>query len=274
MTADSLKASTADPVFQAENITVGYHGEVPVVENLNIEIPHGEFTAIIGPNGCGKSTLLRALGRLLTPTAGRVLLGGTDIKTMRPKDFARHVSLLPQAPTVPDAITVKDLVARGRFPHQSLLRQWSPTDVAAVDGALTAVGMTDQAHRQVNELSGGQRQRVWIAMSLAQETETLLLDEPTTFLDISHQLDVLELCLNLRVSGRTIIAVLHDLNLAARYATHVVAMNHGQVIAQGSPDQVFTPPVLKEVFDLDAVVITDPETGTPLTVPRALTPAH
>ncbi|WP_353114042.1 ABC transporter ATP-binding protein [Microbacterium sp.] len=253
----------------AERITAGY-GRVPVLDALDVRIPAGSFTAIIGPNACGKSTLLRALARLLPVGAGRVLLGEQDIGDLSNRDLARRVALLPQSPITPEGITVADLVARGRYAHQSVLRQWSREDERAVDDALAAAGVSDLAGRHVDELSGGQRQRAWIALALAQETEVLLLDEPTTFLDIAHQVDVLELAARLREEGRTVVAVLHELAMAARYATHIIAMRDGRVIAQGEPREIVTAELVREVFDLDAQVIPDPETGAPVVLPRGV----
>lgn len=266
--------TTATPVsrLHAEKIELRY-ADRTIVDELSLEIPDGGFTVVVGPNGCGKSTLLRALGRMLAPRSGRVLLDGNDIRSYRTKEVARRIALLPQSPLSPGAITVADLVARGRYPYQSMLRQWSPEDERVVAEALTEVGMRDAADQLVDELSGGQRQRVWIAMTLAQRTPVLLLDEPTTFLDIAHQIEVLDLCSQLHQSGRTLVAVLHDLNLAARYATHVVAMRSGKIVMQGSASDVFTPELLREVFDLEALVLENPETGRPLVVPRDRRPA-
>lgn len=266
--------TTATPVsrLQAEKIELRY-ADRTIVDELSLEIPDGGFTVVVGPNGCGKSTLLRALGRMLAPRSGRVLLDGNDIRSYRTKEVARRIALLPQSPLSPGAITVADLVARGRYPYQSMLRQWSPEDERVVAEALAEVGMRNAADQLVDELSGGQRQRVWIAMTLAQRTPVLLLDEPTTFLDIAHQIEVLDLCSQLHQSGRTLVAVLHDLNLAARYATHVVAMQSGKIVMQGSASDVFTPELLREVFDLEALVLEDPETGRPLVVPRDRRPA-
>jgi iron complex transport system ATP-binding protein len=255
--------------LSAHELRLGYAART-VVDRLTLEIPPGGFTVIVGPNGCGKSTLLRALGRMIAPRAGAVTVDGVDLASMGAKQIARRIALLPQAPLAPSAITVADLVARGRNPHQSLLRQWSDEDERVVEAALREVGMREHADRLVEELSGGQRQRVWIAMTLAQQTPVLLLDEPTTYLDVVHQIDVLDLCARLHETGRTLVAVLHDLNLAARYASHVVAMRDGAIIAQGTPDEVFVPGTLRTVFDLEALVLPDPETGRPLVVPRDL----
>ncbi|ANQ70977.1 ABC transporter ATP-binding protein [Rhodococcus sp. 008] len=261
--------TTATPTsrLRAEKIELRY-ADRTIVDELSLEIPDGGFTVVVGPNGCGKSTLLRALGRMLAPRSGRVVLDGNDIRSYRNKEVARRIALLPQSPLSPGAISVADLVSRGRYPYQSMLRQWSPEDEHVVSEALNEVGMRYAADQLVDELSGGQRQRVWIAMTLAQRTPVLLLDEPTTFLDIAHQIEVLDLCSQLHQSGRTLVAVLHDLNLAARYATHVVAMRSGKIVMQGSASDVFTPELLREVFDLEALVLEDPETGRPLVVPR------
>lgn len=250
----------------ADGLTLAYDRLV-VARDLDLTVAPGSFTVIIGPNGCGKSTLLRALARTLTPRAGRVLLDGTPIDRMRSKDVAKRLALLPQGPIAPEAITVGDLVARGRYPHQGILRQWSAADARAVDVALRATEVDELRERFVSDLSGGQRQRVWLAMALAQETDLLLLDEPTTFLDIAHQVEVMDLCARLHAEGRTLVAVLHDLNQAARYATHLVAMRDGRVVAQGRPEDVVTEPLVQEVFGLASRVVPDPETGTPMVVP-------
>jgi len=256
----------------ADGVRLAY-GERVVVERLSVAIPDGELTVIVGPNACGKSTLLRALARLLRPAAGAVLLDGKEIHRRPARAVARELGLLPQTPTAPDAITVADLVGRGRYPYQSLLRQWSPDDERAVTAAMAATGVADLADQAVDELSGGQRQRVWIAMVLAQETPLLLLDEPTTFLDIAHQLEVLDLCAGLRDGGRTVVAVLHDLNLACRYATHLVAMSRGEIVAEGPPAGIVTPHLIERLYGIACVVIPDPETGAPLVVPRRTSPA-
>lgn len=255
------------PQIAANNVAVSY-GQHRVLSDVEFAPPIGEFTVIIGPNGCGKSTLLKTLARMLNPHQGTVSLGGVDVRRIRGKTFACTVGLLAQSPASPGAISVADLVSRGRFPHQSLLRQWSTADAAAVMRAMDMTGTTDVSQRQLEELSGGQRQRAWIAMTLAQDTDILLLDEPTTFLDLSHQLEVLDLCAELHCEGRTIVAVLHDLHMAARYATHLVVMRSGQIVRQGNPSEVITPELLADVFALDARVIADPETGAPLVIPK------
>ncbi len=255
--------------LRAESLTLAYDRRC-VVKDLDVTIPDGSFTVIVGPNACGKSTLLRALARLLRPRAGTVLLDGDPVKAMGAKSFARELGLLPQSPTAPEGITVAELVARGRFPHQGLLRQWSAEDEAVVAQALSATGSADLAQRSVDELSGGQRQRVGLAMALAQQTPILLLDEPTTYLDIAHQIEVLELCADLHADrGHTLIAVLHDLNLACRYATHLIAMAQGRIVAQGPPRAIVDAPLVEAVFGLTCRVIEDPEVGTPLIVPAA-----
>jgi iron complex transport system ATP-binding protein len=254
--------------LSASEVTLAYEGRV-VVDELSLDIPDGEITVIIGPNACGKSTLLRALSRLLRPKQGTVVLDGESIHRLPTKQVARQLGLLPQSPIAPECILVGDLVARGRTPHQSLFQQWSVEDERAVRAALAATGTVDLADRPVDELSGGQRQRVWIAMALAQETGLLLLDEPTTFLDITHQIEVLDLVAELnRSDGRTIVVVLHDLNLACRYAHHIVAMRDGRIVANGTPQDVITVDTVRAVFGLESIVIPDPLSGTPLVVPH------
>ncbi|HWD61592.1 MAG TPA: ABC transporter ATP-binding protein [Humibacter sp.] len=253
--------------LSATGITLGYDGR-DVVRDLDVEIPDGSFTVIVGANACGKSTLLRSLARLLKPRTGRVVLDSRDIHTHRTKDVARTIGLLPQSSIAPDGITVADLVARGRHPHQSAFRQWSREDEAAVAEAMEETAITDLSGRRVDELSGGQRQRVWVAMVLAQQTDILLLDEPTTFLDIAYQYELLELFLRLNAQrGRTIVAVLHDVNQAARYATNLIAMRDGRIVAEGAPSEILTADLVYEVFGLPAHVLTDPIAGTPLIVP-------
>ncbi|MFZ2240270.1 MAG: ABC transporter ATP-binding protein [Gordonia amarae] len=255
--------------LQAKNITIGYDARI-ISDGLTLDIPDGKFTVIVGPNACGKSTLLRALSRLLAPSSGEVLLDGKAIAGYPAKQVARQLGLLPQSSIAPDGIRVADLVARGRFPHQNLIRQWTREDEAAVVEAMAATGVGDLSGRLVDELSGGQRQRVWMAMLLAQQTELMLLDEPTTYLDIAYQVDLLELCTELnRDAGRTLVAVLHDLNHAFRYADHIIAMKAGRVVAQGSPADIVTADMVHEVFGLPCRIIDDPETGTPLVIPLA-----
>ncbi|WP_433558901.1 ABC transporter ATP-binding protein [Pseudonocardia xinjiangensis] len=253
--------------LRADQVRLGY-GDRTVVDGLDLDVVAGTITAVIGPNGCGKSTLLRALGRLLKPSGGQVLLDGKRIDRTPTREVAKVLGLLPQAPSAPEGLTVADLVARGRHPHQAWYRQWSADDEDAVAQALEWTGIADLAERPVDELSGGQRQRAWISMALAQGTDLLLLDEPTTFLDLAHQVDVLELVRRLHTeAGRTVVMVLHDLNLAARYADRLVAMRDGQVVASGGPAEVITEALLEEVFGLAARVISDPVAGTPLVVP-------
>ncbi|MGW5558944.1 ABC transporter ATP-binding protein [Micromonospora sp. NPDC003944] len=251
------------------SLTLAYDKRT-IAENLTVAVPDRSFTVIIGPNACGKSTLLRALSRMLRPSAGAVLLDGRDIHDLPARTVARTLGLLPQTSIAPDGISVAELVARGRYPHQGLLRQWSREDERVVQESMAATGVDDLADRPVDELSGGQRQRVWIAMALAQQTPLLLLDEPTTYLDIAHQIEILDLCARLHEEqGRTLVAVLHDLNHAARYATHLIAMRDGRVVAAGEPTPVVTADLVTEVFGLPCRVIDDPETGTPLVVPAA-----
>ncbi|MFD9703176.1 ABC transporter ATP-binding protein [Lentzea sp. NPDC059081] len=253
--------------LEASSLSVGY-GERLVVDTLDLSVVGGTVTAVIGPNGCGKSTLLKALGRLLPARSGAVLLDGKAIDRLPSREVARVLGMLPQSPSAPEGLTVADLVARGRHPHQAWYRQWSSEDAAAVDAALAMTGISDLAERTVDELSGGQRQRAWISMALAQGTDLLLLDEPTTYLDLAHQIDVLDLVQELHSSlGRTVVMVLHDLNLAARYADHIVAMRGGRIVAQGAPGEVLTEALLLDVFGLDARVVEDPVSGTPLVVP-------
>ncbi|WP_199789090.1 ATP-binding cassette domain-containing protein [Streptomyces synnematoformans] len=253
----------------ADNVTLAYDSRV-VAEKLSVAVPDSSFTVVVGPNACGKSTLLRGLARMLKPSAGAVLLDGEAIGTLPARKVARILGLLPQSSVAPDGITVGDLVARGRYPHQGLLRQWSREDERVVQESMAATGIAELAERYVDELSGGQRQRVWIAMALAQQTPLLLLDEPTTYLDIQHQIEVLDLCAELHeTQGRTLVAVLHDLNHAARYATHLIAMRDGRIVAEGHPNDIVDAGLVERVFGLRCQVIDDPETGTPLVVPAA-----
>ncbi|MEU4534552.1 ABC transporter ATP-binding protein [Streptosporangium sp. NPDC023825] len=256
-------------------LTLSYDKRV-VASDLNVTIPDGSFTVIIGPNACGKSTMLRALARMLKPRTGAVHLDDAVITSLPSKEVARRLGLLPQSSIVPDGITVADLVGRGRYPHQRLMRQWSREDEVAVAAAMRSTDVTGLADRCVDELSGGQRQRVWLAMALAQETPILLLDEPTTFLDIAHQIEVLDLCADLHEQGRTLVAVLHDLNQACRYATHLIVMRDGRIVAEGDPASIITATLVEEVFELRCEIIEDPQSGTPLIVPetRRRTPVH
>ncbi|MFF7407443.1 ABC transporter ATP-binding protein [Streptomyces murinus] len=270
MSATHFPRSTVNRL-SAEHVTLAYDQRV-IAEQLSVEIPDHSFTVIVGPNACGKSTLLRALSRMLKPSQGKVLLDGQAIGSLPAKQVARTLGLLPQSAVAPEGITVADLVGRGRYPHQGLLRQWSTEDERVVQESMRQTGVAELAERYVDELSGGQRQRVWIAMALAQQTPLLLLDEPTTYLDIQHQIDVLDLCAELHeTQGRTLVAVLHDLNHAARYATHLIALRGGEVIAEGAPNDIVTAELVERVFGLKCQVIEDPETGTPLVVPAART---
>jgi iron complex transport system ATP-binding protein len=257
----------APSTLEARSITLGYD-ERKVVDGLTVELPPGRVSAIVGANGSGKSTLLRGLARLLKPSGGSVLLDGQDLRSRPSRDVARTIGLLPQAPVPPGGITVAELVGRGRYPHQGWFRRWTPGDDAAVAEALRVTDTLSFADRSVDELSGGQRQRVWIALALAQQTDILLLDEPTTFLDVAHQIEVLDLITDLnRGSGTTVAMVLHDLNLAARYADHLIVLKDGRLAAQGPPAAVVTPGLVREVFGLHCTVIADPVAGTPLVVP-------
>jgi len=260
---------TDDVRLGARELSLGYGG-TSIVDGLTVDVAAGAVTAIVGPNACGKSTLLRGLARLMSPSAGQVILDGSDITSLRTKDVARKLGLLPQSSIAPEGITVADLVTRGRFPHQTMLRQFSRDDQRAVADAMAATGVTAISGRPVDQLSGGQRQRVWIAMVLAQQTPLILLDEPTTFLDIAHQIELLDLFAELNAEqGRTIVAVLHDLNHACRFADQIIAMKAGSIVAQGNPADVITADLVEDVYGLKCQVIDDPETGTPLVVPRA-----
>ncbi|MBK4149647.1 ABC transporter ATP-binding protein [Corynebacterium macginleyi] len=251
----------------ASSITVGY-GQRTIIRDLSATFPAGKITTVVGPNGCGKSTLLRAMSGLLNLATGNISVNGNNISDMKRKDVARILGVLPQSPVAPEGLLVSDLVARGRHPHQAWFRQWSATDEDAVYAALKQTGSADLANRTLDELSGGQRQRVWISMVLAQNTDILFLDEPTTYLDLATSVDILELVDSLRQKlGRTVVMVLHDLNLAVRYSDYLVVMKKGQVIASGTPGEVITAERLQQAFDLRARVIEDPETGDPLIVP-------
>ncbi|WP_323449114.1 ABC transporter ATP-binding protein [Streptomyces yaizuensis] len=276
MTAEATAAEVAAPApappatgpdLRATGLRLAYDNRV-VVDGLDVAIPSGRITAIVGANACGKSTLLRALARLLTPAAGAVHLDGRALHAIPTRELAQRLGILPQTPVAPEGLTVIDLVGRGRSPHQTWWRQWSSGDERAVHEALRATGMTDLADRPVDELSGGQRQRAWIAMAVAQGTPVLLLDEPTTYLDLAHQIDVLDLVTDLnRTQDRTVVMVLHDLNQACRYADHVIAMKSGRIVAEGDPVEVITAPLVEEVFGLRCRIAPDPVSGTPMIIP-------
>lgn len=259
---------TARPLVRAEALHVGY-GDRAVLRGLDLELPDGAITAIVGPNGCGKSTLLRSVGRVLKPSSGAVLLDGEPVHALPTRQVARRLGLLPQSNVVPEQLTVRDLVARGRFPHRGAFGRWTHEDEEAVTEAMAATRTTELADRVVDELSGGQRQRVWIALVLAQQTPVLLLDEPTTYLDLAHRLEVLHLLRELNAAREiTVVMVLHDLNEACRYADHLIAMREGAVVAQGPPVDVATPELVREVFGVECLTVPDPVAGTPMIVPR------
>lgn len=262
-----VAATRAAAGLAAEGVSLGYDGR-RVIEGLDLAIPPGRITAIVGPNACGKSTLLRGLARLHPLDAGRVLLDGVDVSRMPRRDAARRIGVLPQSSIAPDGVRVADLVGRGRYPHQGWFGRHSSDDERVVAEALAATGVADLADRSIEELSGGQRQRVWIAMVLAQQTDLVLLDEPTTFLDVTHQLELLDLLTTLnRERGTTVVMVLHELNLAARYADHLVVMSAGRIVAEGAPEAVLTAGIVRDAFGLEARVIADPVSGSPLVVP-------
>lgn len=258
--------------LHAENLALAYDSN-PIINELHLAIPTGKITTLVGPNGCGKSTLLRGLARLLHPKRGYVYLDGKAIHTMPTKELAKQIGILPQSPVAPEGLTVRELVAQGRYPHQSWLQQWSKTDESITQEAMEITNIVHFAERPLDTLSGGQRQRAWIAMALAQETEILLLDEPTTFLDLSYQIEVLDLLHELNEAGRTIVMVLHDLNQACRYAHYLVAMRDGQICVQGEPAQVMTEQMVADVFRVNARIAPDPVTGTPMCIPIGRTKA-
>lgn len=269
-----MAADSAENLGDGENVSLSTqklsisYQQRQVIDSLDLTLPTAKVSVLIGSNGCGKSTLLKAMARLLTPQSGSVILEGTDIHTSNTAQIARKLAILPQSPVAPEGITVRQLVSLGRFPYQNWLRQWSEEDEQQVNEALRLTGTVALQHRQVDALSGGQRQRVWIAMTLAQATPTLLLDEPTTYLDLAHQVEILELLRGLnQQQGKTIIMVLHDLNLACRYADHLVAVHEGRVYAQGSPQEIMTETLVREVFNLRCRIIDDPFFHTPLCIP-------
>lgn len=256
------------PLFSAGNVVAGYDRTI-IINNIDLVIPSNKISVIIGANACGKSTLLKTLARLIKPFSGEIVLDGKQISTIPPKQLARVLGLLPQSPVVPEGITVSDLVSRGRYPYQSFLKGMGKKDYAAVEEALEIMGITGLANRSVDELSGGQRQRVWIAMALAQQTDILLLDEPTTFLDITYQIEILDLLTDLnRKRGTTIVMVLHDINLSARYADYIFAVQNGNLVSRGAPSEIITEDLMKQVFGLDCAVIPDPVSGSPFIVPK------
>lgn len=254
-------------VIQANNLTLTY-GKKPVFSNLDVLIPKGKITVFIGSNGCGKSTLLRSLARLLKPQEGHIILDGSDIAKLPAKEVARRLAILPQGPIAPEGLTVQQLVKQGRYPYQSFLQQWSREDETMVKKALEVTHMDELAGRSIDSLSGGQRQRAWIAMTLAQNTATILLDEPTTYLDMTHQIDILDLLFDLNEQeNRTIVMVLHDINLACRYAHHIVAVKEGHIYAQGEPENIVNEQLIQDVFDMECQVTADPLFGTPMCIP-------
>jgi iron complex transport system ATP-binding protein len=250
----------------AKDLALAYDNQV-IISELHLAIPAGKITALVGPNGCGKSTLLRGLARLLPPRRGQVYLDGKAIHAMSTKTLAKELGILPQSPSAPEGLTVRELVAQGRYPHQSWFQQWSRTDEAITKQAMTTTNTLELADRPLDTLSGGQRQRAWIAMTLAQETDILLLDEPTTFLDLAYQIEVLDLLHELNETGRTIVMVLHDLNQACRYAHHLVAMRDGKIWGQGAPASIMSEHMVAEVFRLNAQIVADPITGSPMCIP-------
>ncbi|GAA1252193.1 ABC transporter ATP-binding protein [Prauserella halophila] len=268
LSAGTLSASATATTLSTSDLTLAY-GDRHVVRDVSVAVPPGRITVIVGANGSGKSTLLRGLARLMAPRRGSVLLDGRDMARLGARTLAQRLGLLPQQPLAPDGITVSDLVGRGRHPHQRWFRQHTEADSAAIAAAMEATGITDLAERPVDELSGGQRQRAWLALALAQEPDVMLLDEPTTYLDLAHQVDLLELLTHLNATlGRTTVLVLHDLNLASRYAHHLVAVKDGRIAAEGPPADVLTPDTIESVFSLSCAVINDPLTGTPIALPR------
>lgn len=255
--------------FYTQEISTGYEERL-ILEDMNINVPAGKFSVLIGPNGCGKSTLLKSFARLLKPTKGNVLLDGKSIYELPTQHLARQIGLLPQSPIVPAGITVADLVARGRFPYQNLFGQLGKKDYEAISCAMEAMGIMDLADKNVDSLSGGQRQRVWIALVLAQNTDILLLDEPTTYLDIAYQVEILDCLAKLNKARKTtIVAILHDINLSIRYADHIFAMKKGKLIAEGNPKDIITPGLMQTIYGMDSTIINDPETGDPYVIPRS-----
>ncbi len=264
----------ADPVLSAAGLRLGY-GARPVIEGLTLTIARGSFTALIGPNGSGKSTLLRALAGLQRPSAGSVMLEGRSLSALAPRQIAARIGFLAQSPPAPEGLMVRDLVAQGRYPHRGLFGRWNAADARATSRALTLTGMLDLAQRRLDSLSGGQRQRAWIAMALAQETDILLLDEPTTWLDIAHQIEVMALLEYLvQREGKTVVAVLHDLNQAARHADQMILLREGRIMAAANPQAIMQPDILRAGFGIEALITHDPATDMPLCTPLPLRPRH
>ncbi|WP_417698191.1 ABC transporter ATP-binding protein [Psychromonas sp.] len=265
---NTAETHTAQAALSTKSVTLAYEDNV-IAKDLTVDIPQGKFTVIVGPNGCGKSTLLRSLSRLLVPQSGEILLNGENIHHQSTREVAKKLGLLPQSAIAPDGIKVIDLVSRGRFPHQKWFQPWSEADQQAVELAMQATGVIDFAEFNVDQLSGGQRQRVWVAMALAQETSLLLLDEPTTYLDIAHQIELMDLFQDLnQIQGHTLVAVLHDLNHACRYADHLIMIKAGEIIATGSPNEIVTEALIEQVFGLSCLILSDPISNTPLIIPR------
>lgn len=254
--------------FRAKKVISGYDNKM-ILHDIELEIPSNKISVIIGANGCGKSTLLKTLAKLIKPSSGEITLDGKVIRKIPPKQLARVLGILPQSPVVPEGITVADLIGRGRFPHQTLLSGWSKKDYEAVAEAMEIMNITEFANHDIDALSGGQRQRVWIAMALAQQTDILFLDEPTTFLDITYQVEILDLLTDLnRKFSTTIVMVLHDINLSARYADYIYALQNGKLVSEGVPSDIITSKFVKDIFGLDCIVINDPISATPLVVPK------
>ncbi len=267
------KAAHQDHTLSAEQLEAGYNQKA-IISGIDVTIPQHKISVILGANGCGKSTLLKTFSRLLKPMGGQIVLDGRSVTTIPSKELARTMGLLPQSPVVPEGICVTDLIARGRFPYRQFMKGMSKADFEAVEEAMEIMGITELADRYVDELSGGQRQRVWIALALAQQTDVLLLDEPTTFLDIAYQVEILDLLTELnRRKGTTIVMILHDINLSARYADHIFAMGKGRLAAQGTPKEVITPELMKEIYGLTCEVMEDPMSKSPMIIPIGRTQA-
>lgn len=253
--------------INVKNITLAY-GKTTIIDALNVAIPKGKMTVLIGRNGCGKSTLLHAIARLLKPETGSVILDGQDILKMKSKEVAKKLAILPQSPIAPEGVTVEQLVKQGRYPYQGTFKQWTNEDESAVHHALTVTSMEELQDRYVHELSGGQRQRAWMALNLAQNTDTILLDEPTTYLDLTHQIEILDLLYDLnREENRTIVMVLHDINLACRYADHLVAIKDQKVFIQGAPEDMITSENIERIYGLKCRIDIDRQFGTPICFP-------